>query len=160
MKIGIFIVTFFATSAWMTNPKVLSTHNNSSFLNFIDQIENLKIGYSINCNERFKHQDIENEFIPDGASLLGKLKSFDGHHFIIFTYPADIRLPILEVYDDNGLKKLEKQLFDYSACGFESPNTASSFSIIDDSTIKIQNFKTDDETIIKTEIVDLNEIIK
>lgn len=100
-----------------------SAHNQNStekvrqtFEQFVAEIPLVPVRVELHSYNPIKHIEIKSPHIPEGAALFGKLKSMDGYHFIIYTYPADIRLPILEVYDNDGIKLMEKQLYRYNGC--------------------------------------------
>lgn len=87
-----------------------------AFEAFVAEIPLLEQGMTLKSGEELPGVSIETEFIPEGASLIGKLKSIDENHFIVYSYPADIRLPILEIYNSTGEKLNEKVLFGYGDC--------------------------------------------
>lgn len=89
----------------------------SAFLAFVDSIPIVRLtGFELNDDNAFEHADLESNFIPDGASLIGRFPPFNQHEFIIYSYPADIRLPVLEVYNSNGKKVNQRALFLYGTC--------------------------------------------
>ena len=86
---------------------------------------------------------MESEFIPEGAALLGRLPSIENKYFIIYTYPADIRLPILEVYNANGEKINQLELYDYMNCDLDQGGN-SKFTITNEFIIKETYCNTND----------------
>ncbi len=100
------------------------------FEQFVDSIPIIKTPYSLSSNEVFEYIEIASKNIPEGASLMGKLNSINGFHFILYSYPADICLPILEVYDADGRKINKAVLFQYGACPITS-NGYSKCTIMD-----------------------------
>ncbi len=113
------------TASSQENPNVKDQQlSEDSFKQFVDDIPLLQLPFELSTSDPMYHLNMESKYIPEGAALIGRLKSRLGKHLIIYSYPADIRLPILEVYDNDGKKLNELQLFDYMSC----PMTASGFS--------------------------------
>ena len=94
------------------------------FQQFVNSVPLITLPFGLSSNEAINHLTIDSPVIPEGAALIGKLPSQDSRHLLIYSYPADIRLPILELYDSNGTKLKEVNLFNYGAC----PVTSSGFS--------------------------------
>jgi len=143
---------------------VLGCKNNfkkpKRFEQFVEQIELIKTPFALKCGDEMEHRNLNSKYVPEGASILGRMKSINNHHFIIYIYAADIMLPILEVYDKSGLKIKEKQLFNYGSCSFESPNTTSRFRIENYSTIIIENLNIKSQSTISSEKVDLIKLLE
>jgi hypothetical protein len=96
--------------------------------------------------------DIVSKFRPDGSSIIGRLKTINQFYPIIYGYPADIFLPILEIYNSEGIKTQNHDLLDYSWCYHEFEGNYGRFIIIDDSTLLLQNYTIEEQdTIIKFE---------
>lgn len=93
----------------------------SSFFYFAQNIPILDSNFTLSSDEDFTHLDVKSKFIPEGAALLGRLKPFSNYEFILYSYPADIRLPILEVYNFKGEKVNERFLYDFEYCSNENP---------------------------------------
>ena len=104
--------------------------------------------------------EIESKFRPEGSSVMGKLKSMNNKNFIIYTYQADIVLPMLEIYNNEGLKIRQLELLDMGYCSSEFENQFSEFKIQNDSIIILKNFKIENtDTIIeKSEIINLKKL--
>lgn len=89
----------------------------SAFLAFVDSVPIVRLtGFELNDDNAFEHVDLKSKFIPEGAALIGRFLPFKHHEFIIYSYPADIRLPVLEVYNSNGEKVNQHALFLYGTC--------------------------------------------
>lgn len=108
----------------------------TTFKSFVQSIPYLDADFYLNNGEDFKHVNLKNKFIPEGAALIGKLPSIDQYEFIVYSYPADIRLPILEVYNSKGKKVNERALFKYGYCtvGDLGPLTKHEVSLSPDKT--------------------------
>lgn len=92
----------------------------SAFIAFVDSIPIVRLkNFELNSDQDFEHVDLKSKFIPEGAALIGRLIPLKRHEFIIYSYPADIRLPILEVYNANGEKVNQRELFQYDSCPLE-----------------------------------------
>ena len=91
----------------------------TKFEQFVSRIPLLEIPFEQSSLDEFKHLQMESEFIPEGAALLGRLSSRDDKHLILYTYPADVRLPFLEVYSTNGKKINQLELYDYMNCDLD-----------------------------------------
>jgi hypothetical protein len=87
-----------------------------AFRQFVDSIPILNQKFKLDSDSSFTHFELQSNFIPDGAALIGRLLPLDNHEFILYSYPADLRLPILEVYTSLGEKVNQRELFLYSTC--------------------------------------------
>lgn len=84
---------------------------------------------------------MESMFIPEGANVVGKLPSNNDFHYVLYTYPADIILPMLEKYDLTGKRVAQYNLFDYEFCSdIEQVNQHSEFVILDSFSIEKINY--------------------
>ena len=139
-----------------------SADSPESFLDYIKKIEKIDIPVTYTCQDNLKHiDDLESKFIPDGAAIMGLVNSIDKCHFIIYSYPADIRLPILEVYSNKGEKVKEVTLLDIESCPFDDENLISRFDILNDTTIRLENISIQetDTTIVDSRTISLSELI-
>jgi len=116
----------------------------AAFRSFFDSSPVLEEGYTATCNNYFEHAEIESEFIPEGAALVGKLGVDAKLYHIIYSYPADIRLPIWEAYDSGGNKRGEVQLFDMHYCSFDKPEQWTRFTVVGYCKVLIENFNVSD----------------
>jgi hypothetical protein len=125
-KTFVLIFTVALLSAFANNYSTAKDHpiRKTAFEQFVDSIPLLELPFELSTTDVIKHVPLNSPYIPEGAALIGKLKSQNNRWLIIYSYPADIRLPILEVYDSNGKKLSEVQLFDYGNC----PVTSSGYS--------------------------------
>ena len=94
----------------------------SSFLYFTQTIPILDSNFTLSNEDEFKHLDIKSKYIPEGAALIGKLHAIGNYEFIIYSYPADLRLPILEVYNSKGEKVNEHVLYNFEYCNTDFQN--------------------------------------
>lgn len=101
----------------LENTNVSSLLNvDSSFFYFAQTIPILESNFTLSNKEEFNHLGIQSKYIPEGAGLIGKLKPINNYEFIIYSYPADLRLPILEVYNFKGEKVNERVLYNFEYC--------------------------------------------
>lgn len=160
MKISLILITGILLGLSCSNDiNIVKLTDSNSFEKYVERITLIKSNYSLSCDEGFEHLKLTSEFIPEGAGIIGKMKSINDYHFIIYSYPADIRLPILEVYNLEGKKINEKQLFNYHACSFDSEETSSRFTVKNDSTIIIETINRNDNFVLESETVKLYELI-
>jgi hypothetical protein len=96
-------------------------NKDSSFYYFAQNIPIIDSNFTLSSKKEFNHLDVQSMFIPEGAGLIGRLKPIDNYEFIIYSYPADVRLPILEVYNIKGEKVNEALLYNYGYCGDPNP---------------------------------------
>lgn len=157
--INILFGLFFLNSC-SVNDSICDKESKTEFEKYICEIPLLSAGFSLTCAEQIEHHNFKSEFTPEGAGIVGRLKSIGSHSFIIYSYPADIRLPILEVYDQKGEKINETPLFDEYDCSIDSPTTSSRFRIENETTIIIERIKPENGAVNKTITVNLNGLIK
>lgn len=90
--------------------------HDSSFASFVAQVPELDSSFSWSNSDTIEYLDIKSKFIPEGAGLIGKLPSIDDYSFLIYSYPADTGIPILEVYNEVGEKVNQRELFVMGDC--------------------------------------------
>ena len=111
----------------------------TTFQEYINFMATVQLPLMITCNnpyfptyEMYRNNEYGANFKPDGATIIGKLQSNDKFAAIIYSYPADISLPILETYNISGAKIDELQLLNYPRCinDVDSIETNSSLVIL------------------------------
>ncbi len=122
-----------------------------SFTDYLEAIPKIKIPTRYSCNNSYEWINLESKYRPKGSSIMGKLNSINGNHFIIYTYPADITLPILEIYNNEGSKLNQLVLLDMAHCSFEAEDEHSRFTVPNDSLIFLENYKVNDSDTIVVE---------
>ncbi len=70
--------------------------HDSSFASFVAQVPELDSSFSWSNSDTIEYLDIKSKFIPEGAGLIGRLPSIDDYSFLIYSYPADTGIPILD----------------------------------------------------------------
>jgi len=87
--------------------EVISSPDNE-FLKFISLLPKLNLPFETNCDKCCDHPAIDydheliNKFRPQGSAIVGLVTKTKDKVVILVTYPADIRLPSIRVYDLNG----------------------------------------------------------
>ena len=98
----------------------------------------------ITCNEpyfenfeKFRNNDFGAGFKPEGGTIIGKIKVTHQFVAIVYSYPSDIALPILETYNLKGEKIDQLQLVNLINCAEDFTDTieANSSLIISQDTI-------------------------
>lgn len=130
----------------------------SAFTYYVDSIPTLELPLVLKSDDAMMHFENPKEFVPEGAELIGKLPSLGNKHFIIYSYPADIRLPILEIYDDEGKKLKDVQLFKYN-CPLDM-GWFSKFSISKDYDIVIEQICDAYDSRIDRDTIRLQELLR
>lgn len=114
------IATAFLTSCVNIGSKKIDQDvHKSAFEQFVDSVPTLELPYELSTDDEMIHYNNPSSHVPEGAALMGKLPSLENVHLIVYSYPADIRLPVLELYSKDGTKLNDIQLFKYS-CPLES----------------------------------------
>ncbi len=132
------------------------------FVSYFSAIPLLKANFSYNSEEMHKTEtDIKSKYRPEGSTIIGRLKPVDGNYFIIYRYPADILLPILEIYNEKGEQTTRFELLDYAWCADELAMNYGRFTILNDTMIFLENYVIHDgDTVItKTNTLNLKQII-
>ena len=88
----------------------------SPFASFVAQVPELDSSFSWSNSDTIEYLDIKSKFIPERAGLIGRLPSIDNYSFLIYSYPADTGIPILEVYNEVGEKVNQRELFVMGDC--------------------------------------------
>jgi hypothetical protein len=148
----------------LSNDTLSNKVEEDSFIKYFNKIPVLEVGYVASCyDSNFKTERIESDFSPSEAPVLGKLLSINNDYYsIIYVYEADIPLPILEIYNIEGEKLKEFQLFNYGFCtDLFNDNQSSSFEILSNERIVLTSFieNKDSLEIVKSDTINLvNEI--
>ncbi len=93
-----------------------------SFSDFIKKIALVELPLKTTCDQELEclhldfSQSVINQFGPENSKIFGKLSENKNFAAIIYLYPADIVLPIIQTTDRNGKKISVLSLFD-SYCG-------------------------------------------
>lgn len=130
----------------------------TDFQQYVDSIPTLDLPYEFSSSDEMIHFDNPKSQVPEGAMLMGKLPSLDNVHLIIYSYPADIRLPVLEVYDNDGKKRSETPLLKYN-CLLDL-NWQSSFVITEDYDIYMNQVCGDDNSSTNRDTVALTTLLQ
>lgn len=86
--------------------EITSTEN--EFTKYLDLLPTLTLPFETNCEKCCNHLKIDydneliNKFKPEGASIVGLVSRTENRAIILFTYPADMIIPSLKVYDLKG----------------------------------------------------------
>lgn len=99
-------------------PNVLASivEQDSSFASFVAQVPELDSSFSWSNSDTIEYLDVKSKFIPEGAGLIGRLPSIDDYSFLIYSYPVNTGIPILEVYNEVGKKVNQRELFVMGDC--------------------------------------------
>ena len=128
-----------------------------AFEQFVDSIPTLSLPYQLRSGDQLVYFDQPTSQVPEGAMLMGKLPSRENIHFIIYSYPADIRLPVLEVYDNSGTRLSETPLWKYSCpldAGWQSKS-----SITEDYNIYIDQVCDGDDSQVDRDTIRLKTLL-
>jgi len=93
-----------------------------SFSDFIKKIAQVELPLKTTCDQELESlqldfsQSVINHFGPENSKIFGKLSENKNFAAIIYLYPADLVLPIIQTTDRNGKKISVLSLFD-SYCG-------------------------------------------
>jgi hypothetical protein len=93
-----------------------------SFSDYIQKITHIELPFKTTCDQELENlqldfsQTVINQFGPENSKIFGKLSENKNFVAIIYLYPADIVLPIIQTTDRNGKKISALSLFD-SYCG-------------------------------------------
>jgi hypothetical protein len=97
----------------------LGTIEFSDYVNRLPQI-NLPFKFSCDSGLVWPKIDYENEVIkkfkPEGAGIIGKVYQSEKSVGILYTYPADIMFPIIQIFDLRGQELRRIELFEEGNC--------------------------------------------
>jgi hypothetical protein len=105
------------------------------FKNYLTQIPTLKLPLKFQCinfdySTVNKINELEvSKFGPENSRVLGKLKLKNNLYGVIYIFPADAPLPILQINNEYG-KKISKLNFYENYCGEDENYFGSSSAII------------------------------
>jgi hypothetical protein len=96
----------------------------NEFDNYLDLLPRLNLPFETNCERCCDHPNgdydnaLINKFKPEGAAIVGLVDRTRNRAIILVTYPADMLIPSLKVYNLNG-KLTGDMTFMTSYCGGE-----------------------------------------
>jgi len=91
-------------------------------MKFVSLLPKLELPFEINCEKCCNHPqiDYDNELVkkfrPEGSGIVGLIQKTNDKVIILVTYPADMIIPSVKVYDLEG-KLLGQKDFMTSYCG-------------------------------------------
>jgi hypothetical protein len=84
------------------------TSANNEFVKYLELLPTVSLPFETNCGKCCHHSKIDydneliNKFKPEGAAIVGLVSRTENRAVILFTYPADLIIPSLQVYDLQG----------------------------------------------------------
>jgi hypothetical protein len=94
----------------------------NDFMKFVSLLPIIKLPFETNCEKCCDHPKIDYEnplvqkFKPNGSAIVGLIKKTNDKVIILVTYPADVLVPSVKVYDLEG-KKIGEMDFMTGYCG-------------------------------------------
>jgi len=88
------------------NQKLLNVDN--EFVKYLDLLPTVPLPFETNCEKCCDHLKVDydneliNKFKPEGTAIVGLISKTKDRAIILVTYPADMIIPSLKVYDLNG----------------------------------------------------------
>lgn len=98
------------------------TIENIDFQEFISLLPKVNLPYLIYCENCCDHPEIDNEnklikkYLPEGSSLVGLVSIKEEFVVVLVTYPADMIIPSIVIYNLNG-DKIDEKNFLTNWCG-------------------------------------------
>lgn len=83
-------------------------YTETEFVEYLNLLPSVTLPFETNCEKCCRHLEIDydnkliNKFKPDGAAIFGLVNKTDDRAIILVTYPADMIIPSLKVYDLRG----------------------------------------------------------
>jgi len=93
------------------------------FMKLVALLPKVNLPFEVYCEKCCEHlpmsldEELAEKYLPEGASPVGLIFSNERYTGILVTYPADILVPAVVVYDSTGKKTDEKTFF--TACGWD-----------------------------------------
>jgi hypothetical protein len=104
----------------------------NEFTQYLDLLPTLTLPFETNCEKCCDHLKIDDDnkliekFKPEGAAIVGLVSRTEDRAIILVTYPADLIIPSIKVYDLNG-NLTGDMTFMSSYCGGEPGFYSSQF---------------------------------
>lgn len=92
------------------------------FKEYVDYIPLISLPKEISCDGDYNHPDLDytadlmKKFNPKGAGVVGKLYQTDDRVGILYTYPADVLVPVFKQFDLNGTESTSYMFFASEDC--------------------------------------------
>jgi len=88
-----------------------------SFENYLLTLQNIELPYKLDCNTQFEYtnkipESLSKIYKEPGGTPYGMFQVFDSIYAIIYMFAADIYLPVLYTYDNEGNSISKLQLLD------------------------------------------------
>jgi hypothetical protein len=111
----ILLLTFLGLSCCTADKKEIKTteeqeiaSSENEFTKYLDLLPTLTLPFETNCEKCCDHLKIDydneliNKFKPEGTAIVGLVSRTENRAIILVTYPADMIIPSLKVYDLKG----------------------------------------------------------
>ena len=111
----ILLLTFLGLSCCTTDKKETETTEkqevssaDNEFIKYLDLLPTLNLPFETNCERCCDHlkmdsdNELINKFKPEGTAIVGLVSRTENRAIILVTYPADMIIPSLKVYDLKG----------------------------------------------------------
>lgn len=125
LKIRIFILAMISSIMACQNQSAKLAETEITFSDYVDQLPQISLPYTFKCDEplvRPEEIDYENALIkkykPEFAGIIGKVYKNDQSIGILYTYPADVLLPVLIITDTTGVKLETIELYELGNCAY------------------------------------------
>lgn len=107
------------------NQSAKQAETETTFSDYVDYLPQISLPYTFKCDEPFVRPgeiDYENALVkkykPEFTGIIGKVYRNDQSIGVLYTYPADVLLPVLIVTDTTGVKLETIELYELGNCWY------------------------------------------
>jgi hypothetical protein len=86
----------------------------TAFLEFVSELPKVKVPFEVYCTKCCEHPKYNSDdvrlskYFPESSAFMGVISQNDKYVSVLVTYPADMIIPSVVIYDINGVKIDEK----------------------------------------------------
>jgi hypothetical protein len=119
----LFILAMIFSIMACQNQSSKQLNTESTFSNYVDQLPKINLPYAFKCDEPFirpgeiNYEDsLVIKFKPKSAGIIGKVYENDQSIGILYTFAADVLLPVLIITDTTGVNLGGIELYELGNC--------------------------------------------
>jgi hypothetical protein len=133
----LFILTVAISILACQNQSTIKSERKLTYSNYINELPQINLPYSFKCNEPFvrpgeiNYEDtLVKKYKPEFAGIIGKVYQNDQSIGILYTYAADVMLPVLIITDTSGVNLDGIELYELGNCLYGASGPDNEYSSI------------------------------
>ena len=125
LRISVFMLAMTFSIIACQNQCAKQAETETTFSDYVDYLPQISLPYTFKCDEPFvrpgeiNYEDsLVKKFKPKSAGIIGKVYENDQSIGILYTYAADVLLPVLIITDTTGVNLGGIELYELGNCWY------------------------------------------